>query len=970
MKEYHRNRRIDHLKAPRKYEFHFIKRNGDIRDMINWVALIPGTKKTIVSMMDITDQKQAENKLVEQNSFLELLINHMPNQIFWKDKNLIYRGSNKIFAEVVGIKDPKMIAGKTDFDFERNADYANAYRDTDRQILESGKALFNIEEKYIDSQGNEGDIVTSKIPIKDNSGNTLGILGICVDVTRHKQAEDALRESEKRLSTLIDFSPDATLAIDADKKVIIWNRAIEEMTGISAKDMIGKGEYAYAIPFYGFARPQLIDFFWIAQDELKARYPLLEKEGDSLVIQVFCPGLYNGQGAFVWAKASPLRDSNGQLIGSIECVRDITEGKKAETALRESEEKYRRIVDTANEGIILENSIYQIDFANDRLAEMLGYETTEMIGIQIESILFPEDLADHHKKIEARIQGISEQYERRWRRKDGLAIWTIVSSKPIFDEKGHFSGSFAMITDITVRKKSEEALQESETRFRALFDDNPAMYFIVDTQGIVLAVNSFGASQLGYTIEELVGKPVLNVFYPDDKEAVKQHLIETLKHPMEVVNWEFRKVRKDGSMLWVREAVRAVYAADGQLVVFVVCEDITEQKQKDFELLKAKELAEQSNKLKDGFIANISHEIRTPLNGILGMTSLIHDSFLKYVTKENERFFTAVNKSAKRLMNTVDMIINFSRLKAGDFKIEPILISVSSVIEFLMQVYKSMAAEKSLDIILTNSAWEDMIYADEFSIETALGNIIDNAIKFTDSGAINISVYRNENEKLCVGIADTGIGISQDYLPHLFEPYTQEETGYSRSYEGIGLGLPIVKKLLELNSASITVTSKKDEGTLFTVCFNREFRRQTSTIENNQYTETQTAPSSTLQTEKKYLILIVEDDETNQLLIKSFLHKQYDTFIATNATKALAIMEKQAFDLILMDISLQHGMNGLELTKFIREEKENFNIPIIAVTGHAFPADRRRALEAGCNDYLAKPFTREELLGKVQYFLH
>jgi len=955
------------------YERCFIKKDGSrLWALVSAKAVIAPDGNYIESfamLTDITANKWAKDKLVEQNNFLELLINHMPNQIFWKDKNLAYRGCNKKFAEIVGVSDPKLIVGKTDYDLNRDKAYADRYREWDFQIMNSGEPVLNIEEKYYDSDGNEGDILTSKIPIKDSSNNVLGILGICVDITERKHAEDALRKNEKLLSAIIDFLPDATLAIDKDKRVIIWNRAIEEMTGIQAQDIVGKGDYAYTIPFYGTARPQLMDLFWDPEHFIAGQYPVLKKEGDILVMEALASALYNGKGAYIWAKASPLRDAEGNLVGAIECIRDITESKMAKESLSESEAKYRSIFENTGAASIISEEDTTISLANEEWENLSGLskEESETKKSWTEFIA-PEDVERMKKyHYDRRLKdGLApRRYEFKFMRRNGEIRNMICTVAMIPGTKK----SIASFMDITERTKAEEALALSEARFRALFDDNPSMYFIIDQQGIVQAVNKFGAYELGYEIEELLGQPISNIFYKADKEAVWEHLTETFQHPMEIRKKEFRKIRKDRSVLWVRETARAVLGADGNLLLLAVCEDITEQKEKDIELIKAKELAERNNKMKDGFIASISHEIRTPITGILGMTNIVHDSFLQYVTKDDEQYFISIEKSAKRLMNTVDMIIIFSRLQAGDFSIRPEEISVSSLIHFIMHLYKSKADEKSFRLFFYSDVEDDRIFADDSAVEMALENIIDNAVKYTESGSVVISMYRNEQNKLCVDIRDTGIGISEEYLPHIFEAYTQEVTGYNRPYEGLGLGLPIVKKLLELNNATINVNSKKGVGTLFSICFNSEIIQKEPLSKSGSDLNTMPVDVSKIQTDKKQKVMIVEDDEINQLLLKSNLKNSYDTIIAANAKEALEILDSQSLNLILMDISLKQGMNGLELTKFIRSGKENPNVPIIAVTGHAFPEDRRKAYEAGCNDFLVKPFKTSDLLEKIKNLL-
>jgi PAS domain S-box-containing protein len=954
------------------YETCFIKKDSErLWTLISARAVMNNEGEfngSLAIINDITRYKWAEAKLEEQNNFLALLINHMPNLVFWKDKDLIFQGCNQKFAEIIGVSDPKMIIGKKEISFNRISSSNVSSEILDAEVLKSGEGIYGIEEKYYDERQNEKIILTSKIPIKDNDNNILGILEICIDMTEQKNAEIALRKNEKLLSTLIDFLPDATLAIDKDKKLIIWNKAIEEMTGIPAEEMVGKGDYIYTIPFYGKARPQLMDLFWNPEHDITSEYPFIKKEGEVLVTEAFANALYDNKGAYIWVKAAPLWDSDGNFIGAIECLRDITETKRAEKTLSESEAKYRSIFENTGAASMIIEEDTTISLANEEYINLSGFSKEEIENIKSwTECIVPEDVERMKKyHYDRRISNdlAPRRYEFKFLRRNGEIRNMICTVAMIPGTKK----SIASMVDLTERTKAEEALILSEARFRALFDNNPTMYFILDEHGFVVAVNNFGSSELGYSIDELIGKPVSLVIYDEDRDIVWKKLKSALEHPMEINRWEFRKVRKDGSIFWVREASRAVIGAEGSLLLFVVCEDINEQKEKDIELLKAKELAEKSNKLKDGFLASISHEIRTPLTGILGMTNLIHDSFASYVKKDEERFFVSIEKSSKRLMDSVDMIINFSRLQAGDIEVKPEVIALSPLIYSLVDIYKPVADEKAFKLYFYSDLDDDRAYADPTSIETSIGNLLDNAVKYTNSGSVVITMYRNESGKLCVDIRDTGIGISEEYFMHLFEPYTQEVTGYSRPYEGLGLGLPIVKKLLDLNNVSINVNSKKGVGTQFSLCFNNKIPEKQPAEEKNIQQMPPLIPEQKKDGEKN-VILIVEDDETNQLLFKSYIRKYYEVIIASDANEALNSLKNRKVELVLMDISLKQGMNGLELTKFIREGTNYPHIPILVVTGHAFPADRRKAFEAGCNDFLVKPFKAEKLLEKMKILL-
>ncbi|MBI2418157.1 MAG: response regulator [Ignavibacteriales bacterium] len=387
------------------------------------------------------------------------------------------------------------------------------------------------------------------------------------------------------------------------------------------------------------------------------------------------------------------------------------------------------------------------------------------------------------------------------------------------------------------------------------------------------------------------------------------------------------------------------------------------------EMVQAKELAEQSNRLKDAFIANISHEIRTPLHGINGMTNIIKDLMSEHISEAEEGYFTGVERSISRITRTMDMILNFSRLQVGDFPVMPKKINISKFLHSLVSEYREIAAKKPLDIYFEHLMGEVFITSDVFCFEQAVIALLDNAVKFTNLGYIKLKLYKNKLGDVLLDIQDSGIGISGEYLKRLFEPYSQEQIGFSRTYEGVGLGLPLAKKFLNLNNMDISVVSEKWVGSTFTIRFDA---LHTEVIQNNmnEYgcnkAQEETLPPAGLnRAGNKPAILLVEDDATNQSYIGYILQPDYDITVVSSAASALEKLHSQRFLLILMDISLQGGINGLELIRVLKNSALYAKIPIIAVTGHALREDREIILAAGCNEYLAKPFTKFELMEKI-----
>jgi PAS domain S-box-containing protein len=520
-----------------------------------------------------------------------------------------------------------------------------------------------------------------------------------------------------------------------------------------------------------------------------------------------------------------------------------------------------------------------------------------------------------------------------------------------------------------VQQRNLEALTESEQRYRRLVNFSPFPMAVL-IEGRFKYVNDAGAILFGViSPEELIDKPIADfgrtAFYEHAKDRIQQFL----HSPRDMAFLEEKFVRNDGQIIDI-EVTAIPITYDGKDAVQVVIRDITERKRSESELIAAKERAEQSDRLKDAFIANISHEIRTPLNVILGYSSLIMTEMSDRVTQDEQTFFESIERGGQRLMRTVEHILNISSIQAGTFELHPERFDVNMRVEKLVQDLHSIATEKGLTLETIDEYPGATIIADRYCLDQALTNLIDNALKFTNRGGVVVRVYR-QDRRVCVEVKDTGIGISAEYLPKVFNVFSQEIIGYTRPFEGLGLGLALTKRYVEFNQGSITVKSRKGQGTTFTLRFLSAVASEGIQTELPLTHESLPSPQQRGAQERSQArtILVVEDDEQTQEYMRVLLKKEYSIRIATSGTEAWEILSQNGIDLILMDLSLRGEEDGLHLTRRIRENLTFHTIPIIAITAHAFPDDKQKSLAAGCNAYLSKPFQIDELRGMMHELL-
>jgi PAS domain S-box-containing protein len=523
------------------------------------------------------------------------------------------------------------------------------------------------------------------------------------------------------------------------------------------------------------------------------------------------------------------------------------------------------------------------------------------------------------------------------------------------------------------RKRAEQALKESEIRLRQIIDLVPHFIFAKDVDGRFIIVNKAVAEVYGTTVEELTRKTDAD-FARSEEEAInfRRDDLEVINSGMFKVVPEERITDSNGAVRFLH-TIKIPFTVSGSTTkgVLGVSTDITERKHTEEELRTSKEHAERSERLKDAFIANISHEIRTPLNIVMGYSNLLLEEYAVGAPPQIKMFLERIQQGGQRLMRTVDMILNISRMQVGDFRFQPARHDLIPLLNRITEEFRLKAQEKNLALTCHCDFRSAFLHFDEYYISQVFANLIENAIKYSNGGSISLLLTADEDGMARVDVTDTGVGIAEEFLPYVFEPYSQEEIGYSRSYEGLGLGLALVRKYLSLHNAAITVSSVKGSGSTFSVHFNQPFYEEPAAETDSaahEATSSENSAGKAASPDRK-TVLVVEDDAPTLQYMRTILEPRYNAITADTADKAWSALENIAIDLVLMDISLKDGIDGLALTRAIKQSDAFRSIPVIAVTAHAFPHDRKQSLDAGCDEYLAKPFGTNQLTELIDRFL-
>ena len=623
--------------------------------------------------------------------------------------------------------------------------------------------------------------------------------------------------------------------------------------------------------------------------------------------------------------------------------------KLAEETLCEQEMRYRAIVDQATSDALLVHD-FQGRFleVNRRACESLGYSKEELLRMSVTDIELDFDLQGAQAEWSKIEPGVPFTLYGHQKRKDGSA----------FPVEIHFGCSewngeklfLGLVRDITERRRTEEALRESEERFRSIVEGAPDAIFIQSDRRFAYlnpaACRLFGAA----SADELKGTLVLDRIHPQYHQVVEErmrHLNEERRSLRERV--ELRFLRMDMSEVWVETSGEPIFY-QGKHGALGFARDITWRKQ-------AEEALRESDRLKTAFLQNISHEIRTPMNGILGFLRLLEMPALE--DDERSEYVRIVNQSGRRLLSTINDIIELSRIEAGRTGVRMESVDVEQVMRFHFNFFEPQAEEKRLFLTLAEHVrGEDaLLRTDKNKLDSILNSLLGNAIKFTSKGGVEFG-NRIEGSELAFYVRDSGAGIPEDRTKVIFERFMQADSSIARPYEGCGLGLTIAKANVESLGGRIRVSSEPGKGSLFS--FSIPY------LPLSPEASVPEAPGSE-KNEEGPLILIAEDDPISFRFMESVLKKAgYALLHAVDGEEALrAAREHPGLALVLMDLKMPR-MNGFEATRRIRRVDKD--IPIIAQSAYAFPDDRQKALEAGCDDYLVKPVDRTFLLNMVKRY--
>lgn len=666
-------------------------------------------------------------------------------------------------------------------------------------------------------------------------------------------------------------------------------------------------------------------------------------------------------------KALELYQANKQLIDLNESLE--SEIEKRTEALRISRIRYKNLIETANEIIYEMTAEGYVTYANPISTTKLLYSNEEIVGNHFLNFISPDyrgRVVKHYQHcIDNKIT--SSYLEIPIRKKNKEILWVGQSVKLDFvtiEGVRQLVGAQAIARDITSRYYAQRKLELSEEKYRSIMENMELGFLEVDLQGRIVKAYDRFCQMSGYTTDELYGKSAIDTLLPEEyKEQMIQN-DENRKGGL-INSYEVELLKKSGERIWVLISGGPVFDEKGDTVGSVgIHYDISEQKRVQSELLKAKQIAENAQKSEQQFLANISHEIRTPLNAIIGMSHLLYDG---NPTEEQREYLEMIKYSANFLHSLISDVLDMSKIEAGQVELKKNQFDIHELLRTIQKTFQLKTSDQEVEIILRVDASVNQFYVgDEVLLNQILMNVVGNAEKFTAIGNVTIDVTAIDNSdtsNLVFKIADSGIGIAEEKLSEIFQKFKQVHTKNQTNTKGTGLGLAIVKQLLELQNGEIAVTSIPGTGTTFTITIPYDNYIQAES-ENKGIPLAETVKDIT-----ELKILIVEDNPINQRYAGAVLKRLSINFdIAENGKVACEMSDEREYDMILLDIQMPI-MNGYEAAAYIRNSgSPNKSIPLIALTASVMAIEHNKAIEAGMDDILSKPFTPAELKSMIEKY--
>ncbi|MDZ8187158.1 MAG: PAS domain S-box protein [Nostoc sp. ChiSLP02] len=894
---------------------------------------------------NITQRKQTEITLQEREEQFRLTFEQAAIGICHVSLDGHWVLVNQRFCEIVGYEREELLA-LTFQDITHPEDLETDFSYV-QQLLQGIITRYSIEKRYIHKNGSIIWIALDVSLLRLASGEPVYFISTIQDIGDRKQAEIALQQSEERYRSLIAATSQIVWTADTQGRSPDMP-TMRAYTGLTESEVINLGWLNAIHPDDRQKTTQV----WMQAVETRSLYEVEYRIRGA-----------DGNYRYFQGRGVPVLNGDGSIREWVGTCTDIHESKEAEEALQESNTLLRSILESTPDFIVVKDLDGRHVALNSNLAKFFGKPIEEIIGKDDFELLSPEVAsAMMAKDRQIMTAGIAETYEEDVH--NGEIRGTYLTTKaPWRDTHGNILGIIAITRNISDRKQAELALQRSEERFRSLIEATSQIVWSTDAEGAFVTDQPQWRAFTGQTAEELSGLGWLNMIHPEDKAHTNEVWSAALSKRT-VYQAELRIQRHDGEYRYFSARGVPMLDVDGSVREWVGANtDITDRKQAEIALAKAKEAAEAASYAKSEFLANMSHELRTPLNGILGYAQILQRS--KNLDEEARSRIDVIYQCGSHLLTLINDILDLSKIEAQKTELMPTDFHFPAFLQGVAEMCRIRAELKNINFQYQLASELPIgIRADEKRLRQVLINLLSNAIKFTDTGSVTFTISYGSEEKIRFEIRDTGIGIAQDKLEAIFQPF--EQAGDSRRQtEGTGLGLAISQKIVELMGSTIHVQSEIGVGSIFWFDVNLpvadEWVKTSQADDKGQIIGIKDCRPK---------VLVVDDKWANRSVVANLLTPiGFEIAEALNGEEGWQKVQEFQPNLVITDL-LMPELDGFGLIKRIRESDTFKDIAIIVSSASVFESDRDRSLEVGGDEFLPKPLQAMDLFQKLRKLLN
>ncbi|MUM77969.1 PAS domain S-box protein [Pseudodesulfovibrio sp. F-1] len=781
-----------------------------------------------------------------------------------------------------------------------------------------------IEHRIVRRDGEVRHMVVNYLLLRDALGRPIKTIGANQDVTERKRFEQDLFESRERYHTLLSGMPDIVMRFDRQGHHLFVSDSVREYVHLAPGEFLGKTheELGFSESDSRFWR-EAIETVFQSREPTETEFTFESRRG---------PVIFN------W-RIIPEFDAGGEIPSVLSISRDITEHRRVE---QDYESLFMKMLDGfAVHEIICDTNGDPVDYrflgVNPAFEAMTGMKAETVAGKTVLEILPGTERSWIERYGRVALSGDPVNFSSYSSELDKHFEVTAFRPAP-----NRFACIFA---DVSERIQAQEDL-------RRIFELSKDMISISDIKtSRFLRVNPAFTETLGYSAQELMARPYLSLIHPDDVQPTIDMVEKRLKQGREVINFENRYRKKSGDYIWLNWVAHPL---PDKGLNYAIARDVTDRKQYEADLIKAKEAAEAATQAKSQFLANMSHEVRTPLNGILGMLQLMRTTHLD---AEQDDYVDNAIQASRRLTRLLSDILDISRIEAEKLIILNEPFDLRETLLTVRDLFTPSARQAGIDFgFMISPGIDKPLLGDSVRVQQVVSNMVGNALKFTLSGSVTVEATEltpltPNSCRVLFSVADTGPGIPDDRLDSLFQPFTQMDGGWNRPYQGAGLGLSITKHLIELMGGSMCMESRVGVGTTVHISLSFDVADR---LDKTHFTpDLDDAPSLA-----GLRVLLAEDDRVSGIAARRHLEKAgCHVTLCTDGHQTLEALRTGRFDAVLMDVHMP-VMDGVDATRSIRHGQAgeaNRQIPIIALTAYAMSGDRARLLAEGMDGYVAKP---------------